>query len=84
MVMVAARVSSRYAEYRGRYYPIIPLWLPASGMEPEETAGGHNMSLDDIRAALLYAAKVLGREEVIVEAGTQTLPRQEHQAEGIS
>ncbi len=46
------------------------LELLASGMKPEEIAEDYRISLDDIRAALLYAAKVLGREEVIVEART--------------
>ncbi len=44
------------------------LKLLAACMKPEEIAEDHNISLDDIRAALLYAAKVLGKEEVIVEA----------------
>jgi len=44
------------------------LELLAAGAEPEEIAEDYNISLEDIRAALLYAAKVLGREEVIVEA----------------
>jgi len=44
------------------------LELLATGMKPEEIAEDYNLSLEDIRAALLYAAKVLGREEVIVEA----------------
>jgi len=44
------------------------LELLASGMNPEEIAEDYRISLDDIRAALLYAAKILGREEVIVEA----------------
>ena len=46
------------------------LQLLASGMKPEEIAEDYNISLEDIRAALLYAAKVLGREEVIIEART--------------
>ncbi len=44
------------------------LELLASGMKPEEIAEDYGLSLEDIRAALLYAAKVLGREEIIVEA----------------
>ncbi len=44
------------------------LELLAAGAKPEEIAEDYNISLEDIRAALLYAAKVLGREEVIVEA----------------
>ncbi len=43
------------------------LELLAAGMKPEEIAEDYNLSLEDIRAALLYAARVLGREEVIVE-----------------
>ncbi len=43
------------------------LELLASGMKPEEIAEDYNISLEDIKAALLYAAKVLGREEIIVE-----------------
>ncbi len=43
------------------------LELLASGMKPEEIAEDYNISLDDIKAALLYAAKILGREEVIIE-----------------
>ena len=44
------------------------LELLAAGAKPEEIAEDYNISLEDIGAALLYAAKVLGREEVIVEA----------------
>ncbi len=44
------------------------LELLAAGMKPEEIAEDYNISLEDIRAALLYAAKVLSGEEVIVEA----------------
>jgi len=43
------------------------LELLAAGMKPEEIAEDYNISLEDIRAALLYAARVLSREEVIVE-----------------
>lgn len=42
------------------------LELLASGMTPEEIAKDYKISVEDIRAALLYAAKILGREEVIV------------------
>lgn len=44
------------------------LELLATGMKPEEIAEDYNISLEDIRAALLYAARVLGREEVMIEA----------------
>ena len=43
------------------------LELLASGMKPEEIAEDYSIGLDDIKAALLYAARVLGREEVIIE-----------------
>ena len=46
------------------------LELLAAGMKPEEIAEDYNISLEDIRAALLYAAKVLSREEIIVGART--------------
>ena len=44
------------------------LELLAAGMKPEEIAEDYNISLEDVRAALLYAARVLSREEVIIEA----------------
>ena len=45
------------------------LELLASGMSAEEIAEDYRISVEDMRAALLYAARVLGREEVLV--GTQ-------------
>lgn len=42
------------------------LELLAAGMTPEEIAKDYNIGIEDVRAALLYAAKVLGREEVII------------------
>jgi len=42
------------------------LELLASGMTPEEIAEDYRISIEDIRVALLYAAKILGREEVII------------------
>jgi len=44
------------------------LELLAAGMKPEEIAEDYNISPEDSRAALLYAARVLSREEVIIEA----------------
>jgi len=35
-------------------------------MSPGEVAEDCGISVDDVRAALLYAAKVLGREEIVV------------------
>jgi len=52
------------------------LELLAFGMTPEEIAEDYGISVEDVRAALLYAAKVLGREEVIiVEAESQASTR---------
>ncbi len=41
------------------------LELLASGMTPEEIAEDYGISVDDIRAALLYASKVIKEEEVL-------------------
>ena len=42
------------------------LELLAAGVEPGEIAEDYGVSIGDVRAALLYAAKVLGREEVLI------------------
>jgi uncharacterized protein (DUF433 family) len=39
------------------------LELLASGMTPEEIAKDYKISIEDIRAALLYVANTLGRKE---------------------
>lgn len=41
------------------------LELLASGMKPEEIAEEYQIGIEDIRAALLYASKTLGREEIV-------------------
>ncbi|MEB3772080.1 MAG: DUF433 domain-containing protein [Desulfurococcales archaeon] len=41
------------------------LELLASGMKPKEIAEDYQISIEDIRAALLYTAKTLGREEIV-------------------
>jgi len=46
------------------------LELLAAGMKPEEIIEDYKTSIEDIRATLLYAAKVLGREEVSVAPET--------------
>ncbi len=46
------------------------LELLAAGMTPQEIARDYSISVEDVRAALLYAARVLGREEIIIEAKT--------------
>ena len=43
------------------------LELLAAGMSPEEIAEDYGISAEDVKAALLYAAKVLGREEVLID-----------------
>jgi len=48
----------------------IILEILAMGMMPEEIAEDYKISIEDVRAALLYAAKVLGREEIIVASKT--------------
>jgi uncharacterized protein (DUF433 family) len=42
------------------------LELLAAGMSPEEISQDYRISIEDIRAVLLYAARVIGREEVLV------------------
>lgn len=42
------------------------LKLLAAGMKPEEIAEDYKISVEDVRAALLYAAKILGYEEVLI------------------
>ena len=46
------------------------LELLAAGMTPQEIARDYDISVEDVRAALLYAARVLEREEIIIEAKT--------------
>lgn len=46
------------------------LELLAAGMKPEEIVEDYKISLEDLRAALLYAAKILGREEVLIASRT--------------
>ena len=42
------------------------LELLASSMTPKEIAEDYKISIEDVRAALLYAAKILGREEIVI------------------
>jgi len=48
----------------------IILEILAMGMMPEEIAEDYKISIEDVRAALLYAAKVLGREEILIAPKT--------------
>lgn len=42
------------------------LELLGKGIKPEEIAEDYNIEVKDVYAALLYAAKILSREEVII------------------
>lgn len=42
------------------------LELLGKGMKSEEIAEDYNIEVEDVYAALLYAAKILGREEIII------------------
>jgi len=46
------------------------LELLAAGMKPEEIAEDYKISVEDVKAVLLYAAKILGREEVLIISET--------------
>jgi len=47
------------------------LKLLADGMRPEEIAEDYGITVDDVRAALFYASKVLRLEEIfVVEASS--------------
>ena len=68
-IVVDPRVMAGKPVIRGTRITVdMILELLASGMKPEEIAEDYGISLEDVRAALLYAARVLGREEVVVEA----------------
>lgn len=69
-IVVDPRVMAGKPVVRGTRITVdLILELLAAGMSPEEVAEDYGISVDDVRAALLYAAKVLGREEtVVVEA----------------
>ena len=71
-VVVDPKVMSGKPVIRGTRITVdLILELLASGMTPEEIAEDYKISVEDVRAALLYAAKILGREEiVVVEAKT--------------
>jgi len=51
------------------------LELLAAGMKPEEIAEDYKITIEDVRAALLYAAKILGREEILIASETRTPSR---------
>ncbi len=54
---------------QGTRVPIhVPVAKVAGGMTPEQVAGEYGVTLEDVRAALAYAAKVLEQQEVRVFA----------------
>ena len=66
-IVVDPKVMSGKPVIRGTRITVdLILELLASGMTPEEIAKDYRISVEDVRAALLYAAKILGREEVVV------------------
>ena len=70
-IVVNPRVMAGKPVIRGTRITVdLILELLAAGMEPEEIAEDYKISLEDLRAALLYAAKILGREEVLIASRT--------------
>lgn len=66
-IVVDPRIMAGKPVIRGTRITVdLILELLAAGMKPEEIAKDYRISVEDVRAALLYAAKVLGREEVLV------------------
>jgi len=66
-IIVDPKVMSGKPVIRGSRITVdLILELLASGMTPEEIAEDYEISIEDIKAALLYAAKILGREEIMV------------------
>jgi len=66
-IVVDPRVMSGKPVIRGTRITVdLILNLLASGMTPEEIAEDYKISVEDVRAALLYAAKILGREEILI------------------
>ena len=59
------------------------LELLAAGMKPEEIAKDYKITIEDVRAALLYAAKILGREEILIASETQTPSRREYRHKSV-
>jgi uncharacterized protein (DUF433 family) len=67
-IIVDPKVMSGKPVIRGTRITVdLILELLAAGAKPEEIAEDYGITLEDIRAALLYAAKVIGREEILVE-----------------
>ncbi len=67
-IIVDPKVMSGKPVIRGTRITVdLILELLAAGAKPEEIAEDYGITLEDTRAALLYAAKVIGREEILVE-----------------
>ncbi len=70
-IVVDPRVMAGKPVVRGTRITVdLILELLAAGMKPEEIAEDYGISVEDVRAALFYAAKVLRREEVLVVSET--------------
>ena len=66
-IVVNPRVMAGKPVIRGTRITVdLILELLAAGVKPEEVAEDYKISVEDVRAALLYAARVLGREEVLI------------------
>ena len=59
------------------------LELLAAGMKPEEIAKDYKITIEDVRAALLYAAKILGCEEILIASETRTPSRREYRHKSV-
>ncbi len=67
-IIVDPKVMSGKPVIRGTRITVdLILELLAAGAKPEEIAEDYGITLEDTRAALIYAAKVIGREEILVE-----------------
>ncbi len=67
-IVVDPKIMSGKPVIRGTRITVdLILELLAAGAKPEEIAEDYRITLEDIRAALFYAAKVIGREEILVE-----------------
>ena len=66
-IIVDPKIMSGKPVIRGTRITVdLILELLAYGTAPEEIAKDYKIDIEDIRAALLYAAKILGREEILI------------------
>jgi len=70
-ITISPRIMAGKPVIRGTRITVdLILELLAAGMKPEEIAEDYKISVEDVRAALLYAAKILGREEILIAPET--------------